>query len=127
MAGFEAPFGSDRPDAVRGPWHAVLVADGDDMTVGFDQWIINGHDWAYDGRTFTVAVVRGTAAPMDVNDNGEGTVPNIYQDYDELYRHDGLSGDDAADRWAQARLVVALLNRNTENLDTLAALNAAAR
>lgn len=124
MPGFEAPFGSDRPDAVRGPWQAVLVADGEDLNVGFDQWILaEGNPWAYDGRTYTVAVVRGTATLMDVNDNGVGTVPNVYQEYDELYRLDNLSGDDAIDRWAQARLVVALLNRNQENLDTLTALS----
>lgn len=127
MPGFQAPFSSDRPEAVSGRWHAVLVADGDDLNLGFDEWMVDGHGWAYDGRAYTVAVVRDTAAPMDLNDNGVGTVPNVYQDYDELYRHDGLSDDDAADRWAQARLVTALLNRNQENLTTLTELNAASR
>lgn len=126
MAGFEAPFGSDQPGAVSGPWRAMLVVQGDDLTVGFDQWMVDGYEWAR-GGPFTVAVVRGSAAPMDINDDGVGTVPTIYDPRDVLYRHDNLIGADAVHRWAQARLVAALLIRNEENLATLADLRAASR
>ena len=72
--------------------------------------------WAYGGREFTVSVVRGTAAPMDTDENGVGTIPNVYDDQDVLYRHRGVSGDDAVARWAQARMVAALLSANEEKL-----------
>jgi hypothetical protein len=110
------PYASDEPKAVSGPWRAVLAVVGEDLNVGFDQWMTNGNGWAYGGREFTVSVVRGTAAPMDVNDNGVGTVPNVYADEDVLYRHYAVSGDDAVARWAQARMVAALLTANEEKL-----------
>jgi hypothetical protein len=113
------PYGSDRPWAVRGPWRAVLTVVGEDLTIGFDQWMVDGVAWAYDGREFAVAVVRGTATPMDTDDNGVGTLPTVYSDEDVLYRHDGLADDDAVARWAQARMVAALLNANQEKLDIL--------
>jgi hypothetical protein len=115
---FEAPYSSDQPQAVLGPWRAVLVRRGRDLTVGFDQWM-TGTAWAYQDGQHTVAVVRGTATPMDVDDNGVGTVPTVYDPDDVLFRYERIEGAQAVSRWAQARMVAALLNRNQEKLDQL--------
>ena len=119
MTWYDPPYGSDRPDAVRGPWRAALLGKGEDLTVGFDRWILDGDSWAYGGGEFTIAVVRGTAAPMDTDENGVGTMPTVYAEEDVLYRFDSVNSDEAVARWAQARLVVALLNENQEKIDSL--------
>lgn len=104
------PHASDHPDAVRGPWLAVLT----------DQhgWPANVDDYNRDGEAFEVAVVRGSAAPKL---HGHRR-PASYQAADVLYEIDDFADrDDLAARWAQARLVAALLNANQDKLDALAA------
>lgn len=117
------PYGSDNPAAVRGPWRAVLVGD-DGLTVGFDRWITGTQAWAYDSGPLTVAVVRGPASPIGTDDNGVGRMPTpeetFYRPDDVLYRYENLTGEDAVTRWAQARMVAALMQDNEDRIAELA-------
>lgn len=104
------PYSSDHPDAVRGPWTAILT----------DQygWPCDLDEFEDDGENEPkIAVVRGTAAPKARGERRPGT----YQGGDVLYEVNDFDGaDDLADRWAQARLVAALLNHNQAKVDALA-------
>lgn len=117
MAGYEAPYASDHPEHVRGPWRPVLFTK-DDRTVGISRWS-SGTSWATEDAPLAVAIVRGTAMPMDEDGDGVGFMPSAHRPGDVLYRHDDLASTEAEARWAQARLVAALLNANQERLDEL--------
>jgi hypothetical protein len=121
----DAPYASDHPADVRGPWRAVLSTT-DDRTVGMQRWMADDGSWATQDAPLAVAIVRGTAMPMDEDDDGVGLMPNAYHPGDVLYRHDDLAGDEAEARWAQARLVAALLNANQQKLDELEEWNSRA-
>lgn len=106
----DPPHASDQPDAVRGPWRAVLHACGD--VIPTDQW------FGDEGDT-SIAIVRDTALPVDNGASGE-RMPDRYRDSDVLYRFEDVEEiEDLEARWAQARLVAALLNANQEKLDAI--------
>lgn len=119
---FMTTYASDQPAAVRGDWRAVLV-DQDGFTIGFDRWMDDSGAWAGEGPV-QVGVVRDTATPLDTNDNGVGAMPTHYHPDDVLYLHDGLEGADAIARWAQARLVAALLADNDRRLRKMEGVSA---
>lgn len=122
----DLPYSSDEPAAVHGPWQAVLIGSEQDghnylqpvMTIGFAVWMTNHPAWAYTGAVYDVAIVRGSARPTSLDENGVGAMPTTYLPHDVLYEHRQLSSDAAVDRWAQARLVAALLNTNEQRLAT---------
>lgn len=107
------PHASDHPDAVRGPWLAVrytpdgyVVPTDEEPDVDLDEVVI--------------AVVRDTQLPV-VDDVGERRPHGPYKPIDLLYRHEYVEDEaEFAARWAQARMVAALLNHNQAKLDALA-------
>jgi hypothetical protein len=89
-------------EALRGPWVAVLCDDYGDLLTPDD---VNADDGSY-----TVEVVRDSAAPKD------GRMPGSYHSGDVLYSLDDLFVDDEDPsvgvwaRWTQAQAVAEALN-----------------
>lgn len=108
------PHASDHPDAVRGPWRAVrytrdgcVIPTGDAPIVDYDKVVID--------------VVRDTQLPVADGIDSERMPDGPYRPIDLLYRHQYVEDEaEFAARWAQARMVAALLNHNQAKLDALA-------
>jgi hypothetical protein len=90
------------PDALRGPWMAVLIAGSDDETR-------SGPAYVTPGELVEILVVRRSAVPVDRR------IPDRYEDLDVLYTTDwGAFGPDLPARWEQAQACAAALNALAE-------------
>lgn len=100
---------NDRPDALTGPWRAVLACeDGFVVTLGE----LDPSDVA------SVRIVRGRDMPVRFDDNDPddhterlpGTRTTGVLDTVLLFEDLYVEMDDVAGRWAQAQTIAALLN-----------------
>lgn len=116
-AQIDPPHASDHPDAVRGPWRAALVdrAGYTYRNVGEARQTCGEKQIPVD-----VAVIRSTApvesriSPFKLHAVGAVLYEHSNVDFDD----DGPDGAEA--RWAQARMVAALLNANQDKVDAVA-------
>lgn len=94
---------SDTDRVLTGPWEAVLSGDG-----GF---VLNNLDDITDEAHPEIAVVRGSALPVDQGD-GSRRMPGTYFSDDVLYDRDDFdSDDDVRFHLALAKRVADALNR----------------
>jgi hypothetical protein len=113
----DLPYGSDHPDAVRGPWRAVLVdrAGYTYRTVDHARNICGDRQIPVD-----VLVIRSDAPAESCVSPSTLREPGAL-----LFEHSNVdlydAGPDGAEaRWAQARHVALLLNANQDKLDAVA-------
>lgn len=114
-AQIDLPYASDHPDAVRGPWRAVLMD-----RAGYTYRTVDAVPEVCGQRQVDVLVIRSDIpaeyriSPSKLNEAGA-----------VLYEHSNVDPDDdgpdgAEARWAQARMVAVLLNANQAKLDAVA-------